>query len=117
MAKTKVARPAGDVDQSNRKNRASITAFDQPSSLNSRIRQLETDVLRLDEERTKLSDDIHTQVAQCDIRLSELYAILKSRQDNVEIYASDIRSLLESKDELAKQLKQLSEQFVSFVLY
>lgn len=122
MAKSKSSRPAGEVgsaanqaNQSNRKARASITVFDQPSSLNSRIKQLETDVLRLEEDRTKLADDIHSQLAQCELKLTELYAILKSRQDNVERYADDIKSLLISKNNLDKRAAQLSEQYVSKV--
>lgn len=99
-----------------RKRRSSINVYDQPSSLNSRLRQLETDMLRLDEDRTKLFDDTHSVLAQYELKLNEIHAILKSRQDNVEKYVEDMRLLLQAKDEFEKQTKLLSEKQVSFNL-
>lgn len=99
--------------QSIRKRRSSINVYDQPSSLNSRLRQLETDMLRLDEDRTKLYDDTHSALAQSEIRLNELHAILKSRQDNVEKYVDDMKLLLQAKEDFEKQAKLLNEKHVS----
>lgn len=99
--------------QAIRKRRSSINVYDQPSSLNSRLRQLETDMLRLDEDRTKLFDDTHSALAQYELRLNEIHAILKSRQDNVEKYVEDMRLLLLAKEEFEKQAKLLNEKHVS----
>lgn len=99
--------------QAIRKRRSSINVYDQPSSLNSRLRQLETDMLRLDEDRTKLFDDTHSALAQYDLRLNEMQAILKSRQDNVEKYVEDMRLLLAAKEDFERQAKQLNEKHVS----
>lgn len=99
--------------QAIRKRRSSINVYDQPSSLNSRLRQLETDMLRLDEDRSKLHDDTHAVLAQYELRLSEIHAILKSRQDNVDKYVEDMRSLLQAKEEFEKQTKLLNEKHVS----
>lgn len=99
--------------QTMRKRRSSINVYDQPSSLNSRLRQLETDMLRLDEDRTKLFDDTHSALAQYEIKLAEIHAILKSRQDNVEKYVEDMRVLLVAKEEFEKQAKLLSDKHVS----
>lgn len=99
--------------QAIRKRRSSINVYDQPSSLNSRLRQLETDMLRLDEDRTKLFDDTHSALAQSEIKLNEIHAILKSRQDNVEKYVEDMKSLLQAKEEFEKQAKLLNEKHVS----
>lgn len=99
--------------QSIRKRRSSINVYDQPSSLNSRLRQLETDMLRLDEDRTKLFDDTHSALAQYEIRLNEVYAILKSRQDNVDKYVEDMKLLLQAKEEFERQAKLLNEKHVS----
>lgn len=96
-----------------RKRRSSINVYDQPSSLNSRLRQLETDMLRLDEDRTKLFDDTHSALAQYELKLSEIHAILKSRQDNVEKYVEDMRMLLLAKEDFEKQTKLLTEKHVS----
>ena len=96
-----------------RKRRSSINVYDQPSSLNSRLRQLETDMLRLDEDRTKLFDDTHSALAQYELRLNEIHAILKSRQDNVEKYVEDMKLLLIAKEEFEKQAKLLNEKHVS----
>lgn len=100
-----------------RKRRSSINVYDQPSSLNSRLRQLETDMLRLDEDRTKLYDDTHSALANFELRLSEIHAILKCRQDNVEKYVEDMRALLTAKDEFERQAKVLSEKQVSFLSF
>lgn len=99
--------------QAIRKRRSSINVYDQPSSLNSRLRQLETDMLRLDEDRTKLFDDTHSALAQYELRLNEIHAILKSRQDNVEKYVEDMKLLLLAKEEFEKQAKLLNEKHVS----
>lgn len=99
-----------------RKRRSSINVYDQPSSLNSRLRQLETDMLRLDEDRTKLYDDTHSALANFELRLSEIHAILKRRQDNVEKYVEDMRALLAAKDEFERTAKALTERQVSFRL-
>lgn len=96
-----------------RKRRSSINVYDQPSSLNSRLRQLETDMLRLDEDRTKLFDDTHSALAQSELKLNEIHAILKSRQDNVEKYVEDMKALLQAKEEFEKQAKLLNEKHVS----
>lgn len=93
-----------------RKRRSSINVYDQPSSLNSRLRQLETDMLRLDEDRTKLFDDTHSALTQYEIKLGEIHAILKSRQDNVEKYVEEMRMLLQAKEEFEKQTKMLNEK-------
>lgn len=99
--------------QTMRKRRSSINVYDQPSSLNSRLRQLETDMLRLDEDRTKLFDDTHSALAQYEIKLAEIHAILKSRQDNVEKYVEDMKVLLAAKEEFEKQTKLLNDKHVS----
>lgn len=99
--------------QAIRKRRSSINVYDQPSSLNSRLRQLETDMLRLDEDRSKLFDDTHSALAQYELRLNEIHAILKSRQDNVEKYVEDMKLLLLAKEEFEKQAKLLNEKHVS----
>lgn len=99
--------------QAIRKRRSSINVYDQPSSLNARLRQLETDMLRLDEDRTKLFDDTHSALAQYELRLSEIQAILKSRQDNAEKYVEDMKILLQAKDDFERQAKNLSEKHVS----
>lgn len=99
--------------QTIRKRRSSINVYDQPSSLNSRLRQLETDMLRLDEDRTKLFDDTHAVLAQYELRLNEIQAILKSRQDNVDKYVEDMKLLLLAKEEFEKQAKLLNEKHVS----
>lgn len=99
--------------QAIRKRRSSINVYDQPSSLNSRLRQLETDMLRLDEDRTKLFDDTHAASAQYELKLNEIHAILKSRQDNVEKYVDDMKLLLQAKEEFEKQAKLLNEKHVS----
>jgi len=93
-----------------RKRRSSINVYDQPSSLNSRLRQLETDMLRLDEDRTKLFDDTHSALTQYEIKLGEIHAILKSRQDNVDKYVEDMKMLLQAKEEFEKQTKMLNEK-------
>lgn len=97
-----------------RKRRSSINVYDQPSSLNSRLRQLETDMLRLDEDRNRLVDETHASLAQYELKLSEINAIIKSRQDNVERYVEDMRMLLQAKEEFEKQAKSLNEKHVSF---
>lgn len=99
--------------QTIRKRRSSINVYDQPSSLNSRLRQLETDMLRLDEDRTKLFDDTHSALAQYELKLGEIHAILKSRQDNVEKYVEDMKMLLQAKEEFERQTKLLNEKHVS----
>lgn len=99
--------------QAIRKRRSSINVYDQPSSLNSRLRQLETDMLRLDEDRSKLFDDTHTQLAQYDLKLNEIHAILKSRQDNVEKYVEDMKVLVQAKEEFERQTKALNDRYVS----
>lgn len=99
--------------QAIRKRRSSINVYDQPSSLNSRLRQLETDMLRLDEDRSKLFDDTHSQLAQYDLKLSEIHAILKSRQDNVEKYVEDMKTLVQAKEEFERQTKALNDRYVS----
>lgn len=99
--------------QAIRKRRSSINVYDQPSSLNSRIRQLETDMLRLDEDRSKLFDDTHSQLAQYDLKLSEIHSILKSRQDNVEKYVEDMKILVQAKEDFERQTKSLNERYVS----
>lgn len=99
--------------QALRKRRSSINVYDQPSSLSSRLRQLETDMLRLDEDRTKLYDDTHSTLAQYELKLKEIQAILRSRQDNVEKYVEDMRILLDAKSEFETQLKTLREKHVS----
>lgn len=96
--------------QAIRKRRSSINVYDQPSSLNSRLRQLETDMLRLDEDRTKLFDDTHSALAQYELRLNEIHSILKSRQDNVEKYVEDMKLLLTVKEEFERQAKILNEK-------
>lgn len=96
-----------------RKRRSSINVYDQPSSLNSRLRQLETDMLRLDEDRSKLFDDTHSTLAQHELRLNEIHAILKSRHDNVENYVEDMKVLLAAKEDIEKQAKVLNEKHVS----
>lgn len=98
-----------------RKRRSSINVYDQPSSLNSRLRQLETDMLRLDEDRSKLFDDTHSTLAQHELRLNEIHAILKSRHDNVENYVEDMKVLLAAKEDFEKQAKMLNEKHVSYV--
>lgn len=98
-----------------RKRRSSINVYDQPSSLNSRLRQLETDMLRLDEDRTKLYDDTHSALTQYELRLGEIHAILKSRQDSVEKYVEDMKTLLQAKEEFERQTKLLNEKNVSIV--
>lgn len=70
-------------------------------------------MLRLDEDRTKLFDDTHSALAQYEIKLSEIHAILKSRQDNVEKYVEDMRILLAAKEEFEKQTKILNDKQVS----
>lgn len=99
--------------QAIRKRRSSINVYDQPSSLNARLRQLETDMLRLDEDRTKLFDDTHSALAQFELRLNEIQAILKSRQDNAEKYVEDMKILLQAKEEFERQARQLNEKHVS----
>lgn len=99
--------------QAIRKRRSSINVYDQPSSLNSRLRQLETDMLRLDEDRSKLFDDTHSALAQYELRINEIHAILKSRQDNVEKYVEDMKLLLIAKEEFERQAKLLNEKHVS----
>lgn len=99
--------------QAIRKRRSSINVYDQPSSLNARLRQLETDMLRLDEDRTKLYDDTHSALAQFELKLNEIQAILKSRQDNAEKYVEDMRVLLQARDEFERHAKQLHEKHVS----
>lgn len=99
--------------QAIRKRRSSINVYDQPSSLNARLRQLETDMLRLDEDRTKLFDDTHSSLAQFEIRLNEIQSILKSRQDNVEKYVEEMKLLLTAKEEFERQSKLLTEKHVS----
>ena len=99
--------------QAMRKRRSSINVYDQPSSLNSRLRQLETDMLRLDEDRTKLFDDTHLALQQYELKLGEIHAILKSRQDNVEKYVEDMKMLLQAKEEFERQSKLLHEKHVS----
>ena len=96
-----------------RKRRSSINVYDQPSSLNSRLRQLETDMLRLDEDRNRLVDETHASLAQYELKLSEIHAIIKSRQDNVERYVEDMRMLLQAKEDFEKQAKSLNEKHVS----
>jgi hypothetical protein len=97
-----------------RKRRSSINVYDQPSSLNSRLRQLETDMLRLDEDRNRLVDETHAALAQYELKLSEIHAIIKSRQDNVERYVEDMRMLLQAKEDFEKQAKSLNERHVSW---
>lgn len=99
--------------QAIRKRRSSINVYDQPSSLNARLRQLETDMLRLDEDRSKLFDDTHSSLAQFEIRLNEIQTILKSRQDNVEKYVEEMKLLLIAKEEFERQSKLLNEKHVS----
>jgi len=70
-------------------------------------------MLRLDEDRTKLFDDTHSALAQYELRLSEIHAILKSRQDNVEKYVEDMKLLLQAKEEFEKQARLLNEKHVS----
>lgn len=101
---------SGTLSAQARKRRSSINVYDQPSSLNSRLRQLETDMLRLDEDRSKLFDDTHTALAQYELRLNEIHAILKSRQDNVDRYVEDMRLLLAAKDEFERQARLLHEK-------
>lgn len=93
-----------------RKRRSSINVYDQPSSINLRLRQLETDMIRLDEDRTKLFDDTHSALTQYELRLTEIHAILKSRQDNVEKYVEDMRLLLQAKEDFERQAKLLNEK-------
>lgn len=96
-----------------RKRRSSINVYDQPSSLNSRLRQLETDMLRLDEDRSKLYDDTHSALASFELRIGEIHAILKSRQDNIDKSVENMDSLLRARDEFERQAKLLNEKHVS----
>ena len=72
-------------------------------------------MLRLDEDRTKLFDDTHSTLAQYELKLGEIHAILKSRQDNVDKYVEDMKMLLIAKEEFEKQTKLLNEKHVSFL--
>lgn len=71
-------------------------------------------MLRLDEDRNRLVDETHASLAQYELKLSEIHAIIKSRQDNVERYVEDMRMLLQAKEDFEKQAKSLTEKHVSF---
>lgn len=93
----------------------STSANDQPSGLGPRLRHLEKDMARLDDERSKLYDDTYSALAHYELKLNETQAILRSRQDSIEKYVEDMRILLETKKMFESQVKSLSERHVSIL--